>query len=196
MALGAQFYFFGRYHAFMNPRAVVVGTSMMPSVGQQLWSDRAGFLRALVPPLALARSCRWRSGAGHRSRRGAGPWRWTSAWLCLVLSAFCLEVRGGGEQAASPDVLYLASMGRLAYARWAHDDMVDRAHPGPRTPSPVAPIAPRPGRPSVLLVVTESVRGADACSVPTPGCQTTPYTNAQLPDRYGFSQMRRHPPFI
>src|ERR1700722_4328747 len=54
MALGAQMYFFGRYHALMNPRAVVVGTSMMPSVGQQLWSDRASFLRALLPPLALA----------------------------------------------------------------------------------------------------------------------------------------------
>lgn len=39
MAVGAQVYFFGRYHAFMNPRAVLVGTSMMPSVGQQLWSD-------------------------------------------------------------------------------------------------------------------------------------------------------------
>jgi glucan phosphoethanolaminetransferase (alkaline phosphatase superfamily) len=190
MALGAQFYFFGRYHAFMNPRAVVVGTSMMPSVGQQLWSDRASFLRALVPPLALATLLplalrRW---APVSPRRGAMAL--DLGMVCLFLSVFCFEVRGGGEQAASPDVLYLASMGKLAYARWAHDDMVDRAHPGPRTPAPVAPIAPHPGRPSVLLVVTESVRGADACSVPTPGCQTTPYTNALLPGRFGFSQMR------
>ncbi len=190
MALGAQFYFFGRYHAFMNPRAVVVGTSMMPSVGQQLWSDRASFLRALVPPLALATLLplglrRW---APVSPRRGAMAL--DVGIVCLLLSVFCLEVRGGGEQAASPDVLYLSSMGKLAYARWEHDDMVDRAHPGPRTPAPLAPIAPRAGRPSVLLVVTESVRGADACSVPTPGCQTTPYTNAQLPGRFGFSQMR------
>lgn len=190
MALGAQFYFFGRYHAFMNPRAVVVGTSMLPSVGQQLWSDRASFLRALVPPLALATILplalrRW---APVSPRRGAMAL--DVGMVCLVLSVFCFEVRGGGEQAASPDVLYLASMGKLAYARWAHDDMVERAHPGPRTPAPVEPIAPHPGRPSVLLVLTESVRGADACSVPTPGCQTTPYTNALLPDRFGFSQMR------
>src|ERR1700721_2644715 len=54
MAVGAQLYFFGRYRAFMNPRAVLVGTSMLPSVGQQLWSDRASFLRAVLPPLALA----------------------------------------------------------------------------------------------------------------------------------------------
>jgi glucan phosphoethanolaminetransferase (alkaline phosphatase superfamily) len=108
----------------------------------------------------------------------------------VLVAAFCLEIRGGGEQAASPDVLYLASMGRLAYARWQHDDMVDRAHPGPRTPAPVAPLTPATSPPSLLLVVTESVRGADACSVPTPECQTTPYTNALLPGRFGFSQMR------
>jgi glucan phosphoethanolaminetransferase (alkaline phosphatase superfamily) len=190
MALGAQFYFFGRYHAFMNPRAVVVGTSMMPSVGQQLWSDRASFLRALVPPFALATILpmalrRWSAVSPRR-----GALALDVGMVCLFLSVFCIEVRGGGEQAASPDVLYLASMGRLAYARWAHDDMVGRAHPGPRTPAPVAAIAPRAGRPSILFVLTESVRGADACSVPTPGCQTTPYTNAELPERFGFSQMR------
>ena len=54
LAVGAQLYFFGRYHAYLNPRAVLVGTSMLPSVGQQLWSDRAGFLRALLPPIAAA----------------------------------------------------------------------------------------------------------------------------------------------
>lgn len=190
MAVGAQLYFFGRYHAFMNPRAVVVGTSMMPSVGQQLWSDRASFLRALLPPLALAALVpvalrRWAPVSPRRGALGLDV-----ALVCMVVAMFCVEIHGGGEQAASPDVLYLASMGKLASARWQHDDMVDRAHPGPRTPAPVAPMAPRRGGPSVLLVVTESVRAADACSVPTPDCQTTPYTNAQLPDRFGFSQMR------
>ncbi len=190
MALGAQFYFFGRYHAFMNPRAVVVGTSMMPSVGQQLWSDRASFLRALLPPLAFATLLplvlrRWSSVSAARGRIALDV-----GVVTLVVAAFCVEVHGGGEQGASPDVLYLASMGRLAYARWEHDDMVDRAHPGPRTPAPVAPISPRTSAPNVLFVVTESVRGADACSVPTADCRTTPYTNELLPERFGFTQMR------
>src|SRR5579884_376863 len=59
LAVGAQVYFFARYHAYMNPRAVLVGTSMLPSVGQQLWSDRASFLRALVPPVAAAVCLPW-----------------------------------------------------------------------------------------------------------------------------------------
>ena len=190
MAVGAQLYFFARYHAFMNPRAVVVGTSMLPSVGQQLWSDRASFVRALGPPLALAALLPY----ALRRLSPVAPWRAALALDAgvgaLLLAAFGLEVTGGGEQGASPDVLYLSSMGRLAFARWQHDDMVERAHPGPRSPLPLPPITPVGPRRSVLFVVTESVRGTDTCSVPSARCETTPYTNALLPDRFGFSQMR------
>jgi glucan phosphoethanolaminetransferase (alkaline phosphatase superfamily) len=42
----------------------------------------------------------------------------------------------------------------------------------------------------VLLIVTESVRASDACSVPAPDCATTPFTNELLPARFGLSQMR------
>ena len=190
MAVGAQLYYFGRYHAYMNPRAVLVGTSMLPSIGQQLWSDRASFARALLPPLALAvlLPLALRRLAPVPPRRG---WRALDVAVgALLLGALVFEPSGGGEQAASPDVLYLASMGSLASARWRHDGQVERAHPGPRTPAPVPAMSAVRARRSVLFVVTESVRGADACSVPTPGCATTPYTNALLPDRFGFSQMR------
>lgn len=191
MAIGAQAYFFGRYHAYMNPRAVLVGTSMLPSVGQQLWSDRVSFLRALLPPVALAALLPF-------VRSKLAP---TSAWIgraaldvalvALLGTAFVVDVHGGGEQAASPDVLYVASMGRLVEARWHHDQQVERAHPGPRTPAPVPTITSAlAARRSVLFVVTESVRAMDACSVPTVGCATTPYTNVLLPDRFGFSNMR------
>ena len=190
LALGAQRYFFERYHAYMNPRAVLVGTSMLPSVGQQLWIDRASFLRALAPPVALALLLPWLLG---RAARVPEVWSRAAtdvATFVLIGAAFSFGAPGRGEQACAPDVLYLASMGRLAKARWQHDDAVERAHPGQRTPLPVPPIAPRGELRSVLLVLTESVRATDACSVPAPGCVTTPFTNALLPSRFGLSQMR------
>jgi glucan phosphoethanolaminetransferase (alkaline phosphatase superfamily) len=190
MAVGAQLYYFGRYHAYMNPRAVLVGTSMMPSIGQQLWSDRASFAMALLPPVALAVLLPLARGRLARVSRRRGWLALDVALAALLLSAFVVEASGGGEQAASPDILYVASLGSLASARWRHDEQVERAHPGPRTPEKVAPIPAIRSRRSVLLIVTESVRAADACSVPSPGCATTPYTNALLPDRYGFTQMR------
>jgi hypothetical protein len=190
LAVGAQLYFFGRYHAYLNPRAVLVGTAMLPSVGQQLWGDHAGFLGALLPPIAAA-------VALPLLRRRVLPVSPRAAWMGLDVAlaailgaAFLIDVPGGGEQAAAPDVLYLTSMGLLASARWRHDGQVERAHPGPRTPRPVPPITAGPARRSLLFIVTESVRATEACSVPSPDCATTPYTNALLPDRFGFSQMR------
>jgi hypothetical protein len=190
LAIGAQRYFFDRYHAYMNPRAVLVGTSMLPSVGQQLWVDRASFVRALSPPVALAVLLPWLLG-----RVAPMPRVWSRAALdvtafALVAATFSFGAPGRSEQACAPDVLYLASMGRLAKGRWQHDEALERAHPGPRTPLPVPPIAAGSGRRSVLLIVTESVRASDACSVPAPGCATTPFTNELLPARFGLSQMR------
>ncbi|MDP8998542.1 MAG: sulfatase-like hydrolase/transferase [Myxococcota bacterium] len=190
-AVGAQLYFFGRYHAYMNPRAVIVGTSMLPSVGQQLWSDRASFLRAVLPPVVLAALLVVaRRGSASMAHGRAGR-ALDVAVGALLVAAFGVHAHlAGSQQGASPDVLYVASLGRLAMARWNHDEGVDRARPGPRTPVDVAPIAVRAQRRSVLFVVTESVRATDACSLPSPDCSTTPFTNALLPDRFGFVQMR------
>jgi glucan phosphoethanolaminetransferase (alkaline phosphatase superfamily) len=191
LAIGPQIYFFGRYHAYMNPRAVLVGTSMMPSVGQQLWSDRAGFLGAVLLPVAAAVllvTIVRRTRLVDRARARVAL---DVALAALVFSAFFVEVGPrGGEQAAPPDALYFASIGRLAFAHWRHDDGVETVHPGSRTPLPVPLIAARGDRRSLLFVVTESVRAIDACSVPTSECETTPFTNELLPSRFGFSQMR------
>ena len=200
-AVGAQRYFFARYHAYLNPRAVLVGTSMLPSVRQQLWSDRTAFALAVVPPVVAAFLAVWahRRGAearlraeeGRGARKGTGGRRALDLGVGALLAAtFAIPVRESGPQAIAPDVLYLSSLGRLASARWLHDDAVERAHPGPRTPLPVPTFSVGQRRRSLLFVVTESVRATDACSLPTPGCLTTPFTNSILPDRFGFTQMR------
>ncbi|HLK37243.1 MAG TPA: sulfatase-like hydrolase/transferase [Polyangiaceae bacterium] len=191
LAVGAQLYFFARYHAYMNPRAVLVGTAMLPSVGQQLWSDRASFAASILVPVAIAAAlpllrARVTGAADPQNTRRMAL---DVGLMALLVASFLIEAPGGGEQAASPDVLYLASMGRLALARWNRTSGADRAHPGPRHPLPVPPIA-APRLTSLVFVLTESVRATDACSVPTDPCPVTPFTNALLPGRFGFSQMR------
>ena len=37
LLVGSQIYTFERYQAYVNHRAVLVGTSFLPSIGQQLW---------------------------------------------------------------------------------------------------------------------------------------------------------------
>lgn len=191
LAIGGQLYTYGRYAAYVNHRAVLVGTSFLPSVKQQLWFDRWTFARAVVPwvaaaiaiPIALARFAPMRSRA-----RG---------WLCLdvalaaaLVAAFVSPERGA-EQGQPPDVMYVSAMGQLARAHWDHNETVERVHPGPRTPEKVPPIVPMPSRRrNVVMLVTESVRAQSVCMDYTPHCRYTPFSNETAKDRIALTQMR------
>lgn len=191
VTIGSQAYTFDRYQAYMNHRAVLVGTSFLPSVGQQLWFDRWTFAKALVPwlvaslalPSVLARLAPLRS-------RGRG-------WLCLdlalvaaLLGAFISPERGA-EQGQTPDVMYVAAMGQLARARWDHNETVERVHPGPRTPLPVPALVARPSRArNVVMIVTESVRATSVCLDYEESCVWTPFSNPVVKDRLALTQMR------
>lgn len=191
LSVGGQLYTFARYGAYMNHRAVLVGTSFLPSIGQQLWFDRWTFVRALLPCLlgAIAVPIVASKLAPMRHR-----WR---AWLCLdvalilTITAAFVSPEHGAEQGQPPDVMYASAMGQLARARWDHNETVERVHPGQRTPTPVPPVVARPARArNVIMVITESVRAQSVCVEYSPDCPWTPFSNRAVPDRLPLTQMR------
>lgn len=191
LAVGGQIYTFQRYQAYVNHRAVLVGTSFLPSIGQQLWFDRWTFARALLPCFVLAIAIPIAAGklAPMRSR--------SRGWLCLDLAVVALLVGAfvsperGAEQGQPPDVMYVSAMGQLARARWDHNETVERVHPGPRTPIPVPPLTPKPSRPrNVVMLITESVRAQSVCLTYSEDCKTTPFSNKAAKDRIALTQMR------
>lgn len=189
-AIGCQGYTFARYAVYMDHQAVLVGTSMLPSIGQQLWSDRATFAATLLPPLALALAL-------PMLLRAVAPTRPTGARRALDLSVVAflcatqIDPGRGAEQGQPPDVLYLSAMGQLSRAKWEKNETVERVHPGPRTPIAVPRLeaAPKAKR-NVLFVVTESVRAQSVCSAPREECLVTPFSNRAVPARIGLEQMR------
>jgi glucan phosphoethanolaminetransferase (alkaline phosphatase superfamily) len=189
LAVGGQLYAYQRYMAFLDDNSVLVGTSMMPSVRQQLWFDRVSFLRALAPPLLLVALLIW---AGRRlapTRAKAGAAAFDVAAVVLVVVAFAMPAHG--DQKVAFDVLYVSGMGRLGRALWDHNECVERLHPGPRTPQPVPALVARPRAPrNVLMIVTESVRSMSTCVTYDEDCLYTPFSNAAAPDRIGLGQMR------
>jgi hypothetical protein len=116
--------------------------------------------------------------------------------LALAAAMVWGKADAGWDSGTSPDVLWLAAAGALVKSHRTHEDiMVElRWLPAARSPEPVPDLQPRPARPrNVLLLVDESVRGEDICSVPRPragDCTKNPFTNALLPDRHGITQMR------
>jgi glucan phosphoethanolaminetransferase (alkaline phosphatase superfamily) len=188
LALGGQTYIFQRYGAYLDHRAALVGTSMLPSIGQQLWSDRWGFAAALAPPLLFASVVPFLTPF-FRIGRGDAFFALDVITFAIVVSLFG---NVGDDQVATPDVLYLSAMGQLGRAHWDHNETVERVHPGPRTPIALpAVVVPHQAVPrNVLFVITESVRAQSTCVAYDPHCKWTPFSNAAAPDRFGLTQMR------
>jgi hypothetical protein len=188
LAVGGQLYAYARYEAFLNDQSVLVGTSMMPSLGQQLWFDRVGFAKTILPPLVLALGLVFFLRRFTTAPRRVGP-ALDAAVIALLIIGFCPPKNG--EQDATFDVLYVNGMGQLLRARWDHNECVERIHPGPRTPRPVPALIARPQvRRDVLFVLTESVRASSTCVSYDADCVYTPFSNAAAPARIPLRQMR------
>jgi glucan phosphoethanolaminetransferase (alkaline phosphatase superfamily) len=189
-AYGGQSYTFERYQAYLNHRAVLVGTTMMPSVGQQLWSDRFGFALALLPPVIGIIALAFGGMVVAPLRRARTLLALDVAAIALVVALFASPSHGG-EQGATPDILYLSAMGQLARAHWDHNETVERVHPGPRTPPALASFRPAAGpRRNVLFVITESVRATSVCMRHDLPCEFTPFSDQAAPNRFAFTQVR------
>jgi glucan phosphoethanolaminetransferase (alkaline phosphatase superfamily) len=192
-AVGTQLQTVARYGTYLNWRTALMGNSLLPFLGQQLWGDRLGALGLLLAPvvvlLTLAVAMRRLAAPGRRGAIAALP----VGVLGLAAAVVWGKADEGWDNGTSPDVLWLAAVGALAKSHRTHEDiMVElRYLPDARSPEAVPALHPRPERPrNVLLLVDESVRGEDICSVPGDDCPKSPFTNALLPDRLGFTQMR------
>lgn len=193
LAVGGQIYSYLRYGAYVNARAVLVGTSFLPSVGQQLWFDRWTFGKVLVPCLALAVAVPTFAARLAPMRSRARGWLCLDVALLAALTAAFVSPDRGAEQGQPPDVMYVNAMGQLARAHWDHNETVERLHPGPRTPEAVPALVARPaapGRKNVVMIITESVRAQSVCVEYSPDCKYTPFSNPLVKDRYPVTQMR------
>lgn len=182
--VGGQLYTFSRYHSYVTPQAALVGTTMLPSVGQQIASDASEFARSLFPVWLLAAILPW---AFSR----IDPFSSLPHFLLLdvCVASFAFGAFSGAERLAPPDTLLLSAAGEILRAEISLHPPERTLVPGARTPDPVAVVRSR-ARGNVLLLVTESVRASEVCSTPQEHCSTTPFTNALLPHRFGLNKMR------
>jgi len=198
LAVGTQLETWARYHSYLNWRTALMGNSLWPCLAQQLWGDRLRVLALLLLPVVVA------LGIAALLARLAPPRPWVApvalpvAILALAGAAIYGKPDAGWDSGTTPDVLWLAAGGALAKSmRTQEDVMVTLEHlPGARSPEAVPALHAEPARPrNVLVLLDESVRASDVCSVPVQGddddaCEKTPFTSRALPGRLGFTQMR------
>jgi glucan phosphoethanolaminetransferase (alkaline phosphatase superfamily) len=189
-SIGGQTYFFQQYNAYLNVDVSIFASNFMDSVVNQLAADLGNYLKAKLPPLGLALLLLW------AARRVMRPMRSPALVLApiaplLLIGSFFIPTQHRAEQASTPDTLYLNAIGGLLRTQLGFTDQSNQLRPRARNSLPVPTLtrAAVPKR-NVLFVILESVRADTTCIEHDPSCKRTEATNALLPNRYPFTQMR------
>jgi glucan phosphoethanolaminetransferase (alkaline phosphatase superfamily) len=192
-AVGTQVETWARYRSYLNWRTTLMGNSLLPCLAAATWADRARVLTLLLAPVAFVLAVVVAVSRLAPPRRRASRAALPMGILAIAVLLVYAKPDAGWDNGTTPDVLWLNAVGALAKSMRSHEDiMVElRWLPAARTPDAVPALSAHPPRSrNVLLLLDESVRGEDVCSVPGADCDKTPFTNALLTGRLGFTQMR------
>lgn len=180
--IGGQHYVHDQYATYVNLDAARYGAAVESSVGNYLKADAFNFASHVVPPAVLALALillARRFARPRRKHRTLG----LMALPAVLVAVFVLPCPYQQVQAATPDVLLLHAVGRVAGARvgLTQDTWSVRTA---RVPVYMPRLFAEPARPrNIVLVVDESVRADVVCMGYDPACETTPFSNAAAPGR-------------
>jgi hypothetical protein len=186
-SFGGQLLYFRVFHAYMARDTVRLGIALRGTLGAWLASWGAsvavmGILGAVTTAFVL-----WQARAAARHVR--------SASLALPLAGFAAAagcfwvdfVESRALQAAPPDTCFIHGVMHALHdgvtgKGWARRGM------SLRQPSPLPPLTVPAHRPSVILVVSESVRADAMCSARSLGC-TARFLDQAAPDRVALGRL-------
>jgi len=158
-------------------------------VVNQVAADAVNFARFLLPPAALMAMliALGRRFAPPQQAHARGA---LLAWPVALILAMALPWSIRKAQAATPDVIFLHALGRVA-AMHAGVEKAQWTRPEARKPDylPALSAAPRRDR-NVLLVLTESERFDVVCSGHDGDCGNSPHSDAAAPQRIPLHQLR------
>jgi sulfatase-like protein len=142
------------------------------------WADVRPIVSRLLPWVALAGIA---VGLVEHAWLGARRMAWEGKARAPLAVVALLGLLGAPLEAATPDLRALSAAWLLPRSRDASAATTAEVK--------VLPSA-RGELPSVLLILTESVRASSYCSEPSHGCPFTPELDRLLPDRIPLRQMR------
>ena len=166
---GGQALYFHVFDSYMARDTVRLGIALRGTLGA--WLGAWGGSVALMVVIGLAITV----GVAYASRVAAPHTR--RAWPALPLVGFAVcavcfwvdFVESRSLQAAPPDTCFIHGAIHALRDAVTHKGWVRRGI-SLRQPDPLPPLSAPAHRPSVLLVITESVRADAFCSEPPPAC--------------------------
>jgi glucan phosphoethanolaminetransferase (alkaline phosphatase superfamily) len=186
-SFGGQVLYFRVFHAYMARDTVRLGIALRGTLGAWLASWGASLLVMLLVGVAVT------ALVVTLVRRAARPVRSASIALPLAgfgVAAYCFWVdfvESRSLQAAPPDTCFIHGVVHAIHDGVTGKGWVRRGI-AMREPVPVPPLPAPERKPSVLLVITESVRADATCSAPPPGCKAR-FLDDVAPDRSSLGRL-------
>jgi len=189
---GGQWLYFHVFHAYMARDTVRLGIAMRGTLGAWLaaWGGSVVLMGAIGLGVTLIAARAVRLGA--ESVRRAWP---VLPVLGFGVAAYCFWidfVESRSLQAAPPDTCFIHGAVHALRQAVTHKGWVRRGV-SLREPAPLPPLVPPAHRPSVLLILTESVRADAFCSAPPPDCKAR-FLDAVAADRVPLGRLTTQSP--
>jgi glucan phosphoethanolaminetransferase (alkaline phosphatase superfamily) len=189
--LGAQWFTFARYHAYLDADAMLVGTTLSPRWADIRYAGARVLWLFLPAGAALCLFVRSRTADGDAKRASLDLAALDLTVLAMLVLAYVDQHRGE-PQGRSPEALMISAFGQSTRAYWDQNETVLRVHPSGRTPTAVktvtVPAAAK--KRNVLVILNESLRASSSCIAYDPNCVNTPFSNEAAKDRLPITQMR------
>ncbi|MGH7294151.1 MAG: sulfatase-like hydrolase/transferase, partial [Polyangiaceae bacterium] len=186
-SLGGQYLYFRVFRAYMARDTVRLGIALRGTLGAWLASWGASIVLMLVIGVAATALVLWCAKKASRSVRK------TSIALPLAgfgLASYCFWVdfvESRSLQAAPPDTCFIHGVAHALNDGVTGKGWV-RQGIAMREPDPLPRLVTPAHRPSVLLVITESVRADAMCSAPSLGCKAR-FLDVAAPDRIALGRL-------
>jgi Sulfatase len=186
-SFGGQPLYFRVFHAYMGRDTVRLGIALRGTLGAWLASWGASIALMVVVGLAATALILSQARAAARHVRGASV-ALPVAGFVVAASCFWVDfVESRALQAAPPDTCFIHGVMHAL-----HDGVTGKgwARRGIslREPAPLPPLPVPAHRPSVLLIVSESVRADAMCSSRAYGCSAR-FLDPAAPDRVALGRL-------
>ena len=184
-AYGGQYVYFRVFNAYVSRDSIRLGIELRGTLGAWMAAWAGKLLPAFVGVFVIGALAAWAIRRAGKPLRTAEPWLPVVSFVAVNFALAMDFVETKGLQASPPDSCFLHGVAGLVHEAILRHEVRGLSV---RQPDPLPPMTPPAHRPSVILIITESVRGDAICSQKSDGCRAR-FLDDAIPERMGFLRM-------
>ena len=184
-AYGGQYVYFRVFNAYVSRDSIRLGIELRGTLGAWMAAWAGKLVPAVLGVFVIAALAAYAIKRAGKPLAAAEPWLPIVSFVAVNFALAMDFVETKGLQASPPDSCFLHGVAGLIHEKILHHEVRGLSV---RQPDALPPMTPPAHRPSVVLIISESVRGDAICSEKQEGCNAR-FLDDAIPERLGFLRM-------